>query len=247
MLSQLQNMLENLQTGKNQNQQEQNRAAKNIEELGKILQQQQRLMDKTFEQNRKQNSQNADRKQSRQQNRQQGQQNQQHNGQPSGAHKLDQEQQALRKQLQELMKKLKNSKQGKGQPGKGNKGQNGSPLENADRAMQRAEELLKGKELGNALSQEGQALDQLRKGMEQMAEEMQGMSGKGGSQKAGGKDPLGRPQSSKGMDTSESTKVPDKIDTQRAREILRNLQEKLSDPNRPAPEIDYIERLIKRF
>jgi uncharacterized protein (TIGR02302 family) len=247
MLSQLQNMLENLQTGKNQNQQQQNRAAKNIEELGKILQQQQRLMDKTFEQNRKQNSQNADRKQSRQQNGQQGQQNQQQNGQPSGAHKLDEEQQALRKQLQELMKKLKNSKQGKGQPGKGNKGQNGSPLENADRAMQRAEELLKGKELGNALSQEGQALDQLRKGMEQMAEEMQGMSGKGGSQKAGGKDPLGRPQSSKGMDTSESTKVPDKIDTQRAREILRNLQEKLSDPNRPAPEIDYIERLIKRF
>lgn len=247
MLSQLQNMLENLQTGKNQNQQQQNRAAKNIEELGKILQQQQRLMDKTFEQNRKQKSQNADRKQSRQQNRQQGQQNQHQNGQPSGSHKLDQEQQALRKQLQELMKKLKNSKQGKGQPGKGNKGQNGSPLENADRAMQRAEELLKGKELGNALSQEGQALDQLRKGMEQMAEEMQGMSGKGGSQKAGGKDPLGRPQSSKGMDTSESTKVPDKIDTQRAREILRNLQEKLSDPNRPAPEIDYIERLIKRF
>lgn len=246
MLSQLQNMLENLQTGKNQNQQQQNRAAKNIEELGKILQQQQRLMDKTFEQNRKQNSQNADRKQSRQQN-QQGQQGQQNLGQPNGAHKLDQEQQALRKQLQELMKQLKNSKQGKGQPGKGNKGQNGSPLENADRAMQRAEELLKGKELGNALSQEGQALDQLRKGMEQMAEEMQGMSGKGGSQKAGGKDPLGRPQSSKGMDTSESTKVPDKIDTQRAREILRNLQEKLSDPNRPAPEIDYIERLIKRF
>lgn len=243
MLSQLQNMLENLQTGKNQNQQQQNRAAKNLEELGKILQQQQKLMDKTFEQNRKQNSQN----QSRRQNQQQGNQNHRQNGQPEGAHKLDQEQQALRQQLQKLMKQLKNSNQGKAQQGKGNKGHNGSPLENADRAMQQAGKLLKGKDLGNALRQEGQALNQLRKGIEQMAKDMQGMSGNGGSQKAGGKDPLGRPQSTKGMDTSESTKVPDKIDIQRAREILRNLQDKLSDPNRPAPEIDYIERLIKRF
>jgi uncharacterized protein (TIGR02302 family) len=247
MLSQLQNMLENLQTGKKQNQQQQNKAAKNLEELGKILQEQQKLMDKTFEQNRQQNRRNADRNQQQRQNQQPGNQNQRQNGQPNGAQELDKQQQALRQQLQKLMRELEKSRQGQERPGQGNKRANGAPLENADRAMQRAEELLKRKELGNALSQEGQALDQLRKGIQQMAKEMQGMSGNGGSQKRSGKDPLGRPQSTKGMDTSESTKVPDKIDIQRAREILRNLQEKLSDPNRPAPEIDYIERLIKRF
>lgn len=245
MLSQLQNMLENLQTGKNQNQQQQNKTAKSIEKLGKILQKQQKLMDKTFEQNRQQKRQSLDKNRAQQKNGQQRSQRQ--DGQQENSNQqLEQQQQALRQQLQKLMRELQKSKQ-QGQQGQKSKGQNGSPLDNAERAMQRAQELLKGKDLGNALSQEGQALDQLRKGMEQMAREMQSMSGKGGSQKAGGKDPLGRPQSSKGMDTSESTKVPDKIDIQRAREILRNLQEKLSDPNRPAPEVDYIERLLKRF
>ncbi len=254
MLSQLQNMLENLQTGKNQNQQQQNRAAKNLEELGKILQEQQRLMDKTFEQNRKQNRRAGERNQSQQRNAQQGNQSQKQNGQPQGNNGLEQQQQALRQQLQKLMRELEKARQagkqgqkGLGQKGQQNRRQNGSPLENADRAMQRAEELLKGNDLGNALSQEGQALDQLRKGMQQMAKDMQGMSGNGGGKKSAGKDPLGRNQGAKGMDTSESTKVPDKIDIQRAREILRNLQNKLSDPNRPAPEIDYIERLLKRF
>lgn len=249
MLSQLQNMLENLQTGKNQNQQQQNRAAKNLEELGKILQEQQKLMDKTFEQNRQQKRRAGERNQTQQDNNSQRQLSQ-----PNGNNGLEQQQQALREQLQRLMKELekarqagKQGKKGMGQEGEQNSRQSGSPLENADRAMQRAEELLKGNDLGNALNQEGQALDQLRKGMQQMAKDMKGMSGNGGGKKAGGKDPLGRNQGAKGMDTSESTKVPDKIDIQRAREILRNLQNKLSDPNRPAPEIDYIERLLKRF
>jgi hypothetical protein len=84
--------------------------------------------------------------------------------------------------------------------------------------------------------------------MEQMAKQMQkGQPGKGGGKRTDGRDPLGRPGSPSGMDTSESTKVPDEIEIQRAREILRNLQDKLSDPNRPAPEIDYFERLLKRF
>jgi uncharacterized protein (TIGR02302 family) len=158
----------------------------------------------------------------------------------------------------------KKGQQGKGQQGQGQQGQGqqaqgksgsgkkgkqtgGSPLDNANNAMQRAEEALNNNDLKSALSQEGQALDQLRKGIQQMAVQMQGKSSQGGAKKAGGKDPIGRPQSAKGMDTSDNTKVPDQIDIQRAREILRNLQNKLSDPNRPAPEIDYIERLLKRF
>ena len=182
---------------------------------------------------------------------------------------LKEEQEALRKQLQELLSKLANTKKGQqsggqkgqgqqqqgtgqqaqGKRGSGKKGKQtgGSPLDNANNAMQRAEEALNNNDLNSALSQEGQALDQLRKGIEQMAVQMQGKSSQGGAKKAGGKDPIGRPQSAKGMDTSDNTKVPDQIDIQRAREILRNLQNKLSDPNRPAPEIDYLERLLKRF
>lgn len=260
MLSQLQNMLENLQTGKNQDLQQQNKTAKEIQELSKILQKQQKLMDRTFEWNKKQKSKKAEQSQ-------QHQQMGKHPHKPNGAKHLKEEQEALRKQLQELLSKLANTKEGQkksGQKGQGQQGNgqqaqgkkgggkkgkqgSGSPLDNANKAMQRAEQALNNNDLNSALSQEGQALDQLRKGIQQMAVQMQGKSSQGGSKKAGGKDPIGRPQSAKGMDTSENTKVPDQIDIQRAREILRNLQNKLSDPNRPAPEIDYLERLLKRF
>jgi len=41
--------------------------------------------------------------------------------------------------------------------------------------------------------------------------------------------------------------VPDEIDVQRAREILEELRRRLSEPTRPQFELDYIDRLLKRF
>lgn len=250
MLSQMQKMLENLQTGKN-NQQQQNQTAKDLEELGKILRQQQQLMDQTFEQRRNQQNQRRDQQQQQQQGQRQGQRQGEQNGQrrqgqmgQKGAkgqqgQPLEQQQQSLQQQLESLMNQMRRQQGGQNQQ---------QALENAREAMGRAKEQLKGQNFGDALSEEGQALDQLRRGMEQMARQMrQGQPGKGGGQKTGGRDPLGRPGSPSGLDTSESTKVPDEIEIQRAREILRNLQEKLSDPNRPEPEINYFERLLKRF
>lgn len=262
MLSQLQNMLENIETGKN-NPGDQNQTAKELEELGKILRQQQELMDKTYQQRRQMDQQNRQGQQQGQQGqrqnmqpgqrseRQQGQQGQQmgKKGQPGG-HSLQQQQQGLQEQLQKLLEQMR--RQQGGQPGGQRAGKQGDKshqaLDNARDAMGRAQQQLKSQNLGDALAEEGQALDQLRRGMEQMAKQMQkGQPGKGGGKRTDGRDPLGRPGSPSGMDTSESTKVPDEIEIQRAREILRNLQDKLSDPNRPAPEIDYFERLLKRF
>lgn len=255
MLSQMQQMLENLQTGKN-NQQQQNQTAKELEELGKILRQQQQLMDQTFQQQREQQGQRGKRSgQEQQQGQMQGQRQNQRPGEQNGQQRrgqmgqqgeqgrqqgqpLEQQQQTLQQQLENLLSQMRRQ-QG---------GQNQQALENAREAMGRAKEQLQGQNLGDALSEEGQALDQLRRGMEQMAREMRkGQPGKGGGQRTGGRDPLGRPGSPSGLDTSESTKVPDEIEIQRAREILRDLQEKLSDPNRPEPELNYFERLLKRF
>ena len=42
-------------------------------------------------------------------------------------------------------------------------------------------------------------------------------------------------------------KVPDEIDMQRAREILEELRRRLGQPTRPNEELDYIERLLRRF
>ena len=60
-------------------------------------------------------------------------------------------------------------------------------------------------------------------------------------------DPLGRPQRTEGPDLGTSVKVPDEIDVQRAREILEELRRRLGEPSRPLLELDYIERLLRRF
>jgi hypothetical protein len=61
------------------------------------------------------------------------------------------------------------------------------------------------------------------------------------------RDPLGRPQRSQGPDLGTSVKVPDKIDQQRAREILEELRRRSGEATRPPVELDYLERLLKRF
>jgi hypothetical protein len=61
------------------------------------------------------------------------------------------------------------------------------------------------------------------------------------------RDPLGRPQRSQGPDLGTSVKVPDQIDQQRARQILEELRKRSSEASRPQNELDYLERLLKRF
>jgi hypothetical protein len=41
--------------------------------------------------------------------------------------------------------------------------------------------------------------------------------------------------------------VPDEIDVQRARRILEELRRRFSDPGRPSIELDYLERLLRRY
>jgi DNA anti-recombination protein RmuC len=130
---------------------------------------------------------------------------------------------------------------------------NGMPsqqqLEGAERSMQEAEQSLRQGDLDGATRAEQQALEQLRQGAQQMAEQMmrqlrQFGQGPGGDAPL---DPLGRPQRTEGPDLGTSVKVPDEIDVQRAREILEELRRRLGEPNRPQLELDYIDRLLKRF
>ena len=55
------------------------------------------------------------------------------------------------------------------------------------------------------------------------------------------------PSGRKGPDLGTSVKVPDEIDMQRAREILEELRRRMGEPTRPQSELDYIERLLRRF
>ncbi len=70
----------------------------------------------------------------------------------------------------------------------------------------------------------------------------------GGLRRRGpGYDPFGRPrQDGLAVDTSD-VRIPDEADLQRAREILDELRRRAGDRRRPPLELDYIDRLMRRF
>ncbi|TCT11824.1 uncharacterized protein (TIGR02302 family) [Tepidamorphus gemmatus] len=225
MLSELQNLLENLQNGQMQaGPMQAGPMGEALDRLGEMIRRQQQLMDEThrFDQ-------------------QQGQ------GQPEDGQRsqelgqLGQGQGDLRQQLQELLDQLR-----------GMGVDPGNELGQAGEAMGEAEQSLGAGETGEALGQQGRALDNLRRGAQSMAEQMAQGQGMGNAPGQPGQarqrtDPFGRPLRTEGPDYGVTVRVPEEIDVQRAREILQELRRRLSDPARPRLERDYIERLLERF
>jgi hypothetical protein len=139
-------------------------------------------------------------------------------------------------------------------------------LGEAEQAMRDAEGSLGQGQDGPAVDAQGRALENLRRGMQGMAQQMQQMQqgegqgneqagdqpGQGnpqGNQQAGQRDtdPLGRP--TRNRDYSDGrVEVPtlDMSPAQRAQRILDELRRKLGDPTRPQEELDYFERLLRR-
>jgi hypothetical protein len=60
-------------------------------------------------------------------------------------------------------------------------------------------------------------------------------------------DPLGRPLPNAGNSASDDVEIPDESDTQRAREILEELRRRAGELGRPLVEMEYLERLLRRF
>lgn len=259
MLSELQRMMNNLQAGRGQQQQgEQNNAMREqMDKLGKLMQEQQRLMDETFklDQAQRDRMQRGDPLQG-EDNELYGQdmpqdpgQRGDENGQPNplddmtaeqlkeALKQLKQQQDALGKQLGELQKGL----EGLGiKPGKG--------FGDAKREMDGASGSL-GKGQGEpAVGSQGRALQALRDGAQDMMNQMQAQGqgpGQGVPQYGqNGRDPLGRRQQNAGPDFGDQVKVPDEIDTQRAREILDEIRRRLGNTLSPEAERQYLERLL---
>ena len=116
--------------------------------------------------------------------------------------------------------------------------------------MERAERALREGDLDGASQEETRALEQLRQGAREMAQQMlrQMPSRYGLNDSQGELDPMGRPpQRTDGPDPGVGVKVPDQIDIQRAREILEELRRRLGEPTRQPLELEYLERLLKRF
>jgi uncharacterized protein (TIGR02302 family) len=160
------------------------------------------------------------------------------------------QQEGLGKKLEELQQALK----GLGmQPGEGF-GKAQSEMGNAGKAL--------GEGQGDqAVQGQGNALNALRQGaqnmMQQMMQAMQQQGqGQGEGQERGGpgenmtqgsqngRDPLGRPRATSSPDFGDQVKVPDEIDVQRAREILEAIREKLGNALSGEAERQYLERLL---
>lgn len=102
-----------------------------------------------------------------------------------------------------------------------------------------------------AVGEQGRALEALRRGAQDMMNQMQAMQGdQGGQGQQGarqgtfGRDPLGRPRATTGPDFGDDVQVPDEIDTQRARQILDAIRRRLGNALSPEIEREYLERLL---
>jgi hypothetical protein len=220
LLAQLQDMLENMQmAGGGQMTGEQKSATEALEKLGQMIARQRALMDKTFREQQQALESGAAKK-------------------PSG---LKAEQEKLSDELSAMMKKA-------------GPGEMAQALRRAQDAMDDAADKLASGELGSAGENQQKAIDELRKGGEavakQLLQQMQAQGAIGPGQGIGqgeNEDPFGRPQASYGQSLGGSVKVPDKLDIQKAREILEELQRRAAERGRPLNELEYIDRLLRRF
>lgn len=244
LLSQLENMMNNLMAGNHQRQQGdsmQSQMNQQMNELGEMMRRQQELMDQTFR---------------NQQRRQQGRQTDRgnNNGQDlqNGEGMSEQEFADALRRLQEgqgkLRERLKQFEQGL----KGMGIDPGKEFGDAGEAMGRAGKALGQADGEEAIGQQGQALEAMRQGaqgmMNQMQQAMQGQNGgsdEGRGNQRANRDPLGRPRATAGPDFGESVKIPDEIDVQRARRILDAIRKRLGDTLSPQIEKDYLERLLQ--
>jgi uncharacterized protein (TIGR02302 family) len=228
-----------------------------LNELGDMIRKQQQLRDKTFKQGQ-------DNRRDRMRGKRQGEQN---------MGELQQDQQGLRERLKKLQQEL--ARRGMGQPQKGQKGQQGQQGQDgeqgqqgddgdgddnfgdADTAMGDAGGRLGEGNADGAVDSQGKAIEALRKGAQDLAQQMQPGDGDGqndgpgnraGRQQSSGRDndPLGRPLHGRELDDL-SVKIPGEMDVQRVRRILEELRRRLGETLRPQIELDYIERLLKDY
>jgi uncharacterized protein (TIGR02302 family) len=265
MLSQMQRMLENLQNadGGSQGDDQQSEGNDALDKLGDMIQRQQQLMDKThrLDRNGDPNFQPNGRRSENAPPMTDAEREQALKDLQKGEDDLRQALKEFRDKLalQGLGKKSPKPKPGQGAPDQNGKTPGGSepglsdqegPFGRAGDAMGDAKDALGDGSAGDAVDAQGRAIDQLRDGAKKLIDEMAQNQGRSNGVSVGdrnqsqGEDPLGRPRRNGGPQDSNSVKVPDEIDTQRARQVLEDIRRRLSEPMRPALELDYLQRLL---
>ena len=254
LLSELQRMMNNLQppsqTAGQQGGQQNSEMRQQVDKLGELIQEQQRLMNETFDLDQ----QLRDRERWGDPQPMPGMPEESGEKQPrdmtadelrEALKQLQQQQKSLSEQLSELQEKL--SELGM-PPAEG--------FDQAGEAMDGAAESLGEGQGSSAVEGQGKALQALRDGAQQMMNAMMAGQGQQGQQGQGpggqqgfgnqaGRDPLGRNQGADGLDFGDNVDVPDEITVQRAREILDAIRERLNEDAPLPSEPPYLERLLE--
>ena len=228
MLAQLQQMLENMQAGAMQPQlsPREQRAQEMMRGMEDLMQQQQQLLDRSFERS------------------QQGRYGESQQGDSQTMNQMDSAaQEELRQRLGEIMRQFGDAT-----------GEIPRELGNAEQAMRNARDALRNNQPEGAVNPQGEALDQLQQGMRSMVEELarqQDGEGEGGesaqdsSEQEGMADPFARYPGDETQ--SDGVELPTEMELQRSREILRELRRRRLDQSRPPSELDYLDRLLRQF
>lgn len=260
LLAELQQMMQNLQMaqrGQGQQGDPMGQAGRTLDELGKMIQRQQELMDDTYGMNRGEDGREGRMGQEDRMGRfgEPGQNGRPRPGDPGqngegmspqeradALRQLQEQQQALRQQLEDLMRQLE--EQGF---------EPGERLDDAGRSMGDAGDSIGDGQTDRAVGEQGEALQALREGAQGMAQQLAeaqqgGAPGEGedyGAPDQGpGRDPLGRTRREGSYADTSRVGVPEEFDTQRARQILQELRRRLGDLGLPRLERDYLERLL---
>lgn len=235
LLSELRDMLDRMQAGKDAGGAPQNSELQRmLEQFGGLITKQRKLLEDTFKAGRGQ----RDRGQSGD-----GTGEQQDFGDQQGPGRgnertgsLAGRQGELQSELERLMQSLKEFGQDANRQ-----------LQGAQREMNQAKGALQEDNLDQATESQGQALDQLRRGAQDLADRMQqGSNGRQATRMRGNnRDPLDRELGNDGSPEG-FVEIPRDIEIQRAREILEELRRRLGETARPMLELDYLERLLKK-
>ena len=233
MLDQLQNMLENLQMGMPMMADRDSQAQRMLGDLGRILRQQQQLLEDTFRMQR-----------NRQPGSGEGELGQGPTaGLPGEAGQGAARQDALRQMLGDLMRRFSNMT-----------GDIPSGMGSAEQAMRGATDALRGEALEDAARNQNEALQSLQQSLQQMSEMMRQQIGtRRGQGQREQMDPFGRAlseQDGPGGDAvarENQDRVPLDQNLDRSRQLFEELRSRRNEAARPRMERDYIDRLLRQF
>lgn len=244
MLDQLQKLMENLQAGLPMTMSPEGRQAQQLaNELGRLMQRQQKLLEESYNAQRGQQPGEQGMGEGEMSpgdgSKGEGMPGDGGNGQGPGSGAMGQEQ--LRRDLGELMRQFGNTF-----------GDLPGGLGEAEQYMRGAVDDLNRQDFGQAAADQNDALNQLQQGMKAAQEMMQRQAGPlQGRGQRDQMDPFGRTneEDSQGNNNAvenSGVKLPPN-DPKRAREIFDELRDRRNDPSRPKPERDYLDRLLKQF